>query len=78
MRLPTLCSRLLAQNAVAFHSPIGRFLSSAVQPLTKVCIVGGGPAGFYVTQHLLKHLSNVQVDIVEKLPVPFGLVRYAQ
>ena len=41
-----------------------------------VCIVGSGPAGFYTAQHLLKMTKNVCVDIVDKLPVPFGLVRY--
>lgn len=41
-----------------------------------MCIVGSGPAGFYTAQHLLKMTKNVSVDIVEKLPVPFGLVRY--
>lgn len=41
----------------------------------RICIVGAGPAGFYAAQYLLKHLSDCAVDIVEKLPVPFGLVR---
>lgn len=40
-----------------------------------VAVVGSGPAGFYTAQKLLKNL-NVKVDIFEKLPVPFGLVRY--
>ena len=40
-------------------------------------MVGSGPAGFYVAQHLIRHSSRpVQVDIYERLPVPFGLVRY--
>lgn len=42
----------------------------------KVCVVGAGPAGFYATQHILKTLPDARVDIIEKLPVPFGLVRY--
>ena len=43
----------------------------------KVAIVGSGPAGFYVAQHLIRHSPRpVQVDIYERLPVPFGLVRY--
>lgn len=41
----------------------------------KVCIVGAGPAGFYAAQYLIKNLPDCYVDIVEKLPVPFGLVR---
>ncbi|XP_003705805.2 NADPH:adrenodoxin oxidoreductase, mitochondrial isoform X2 [Megachile rotundata] len=42
----------------------------------KVCIVGAGPAGFYAAQQLLKTSSDVKVDVLEKLPVPFGLVRF--
>lgn len=44
----------------------------------RICIVGSGPAGFYLTQNLLKlgQTVPVTVDIVEKAPVPFGLVRY--
>lgn len=41
----------------------------------QVCIVGSGPAGFYTAQQILKHPSTV-VDLYEKLPVPFGLVRF--
>lgn len=42
----------------------------------RICIVGAGPAGFYAAQHILKHLSDCSLDLIEKLPVPFGLVRY--
>lgn len=41
----------------------------------KVAIVGSGPAGFYTAQKLLK-VANINVDIFERLPVPFGLIRY--
>ncbi|KAL1264797.1 hypothetical protein QQF64_005152 [Cirrhinus molitorella] len=51
-----------------------RGLSSTSGP--KVCIVGGGPAGFYTAQQLLKARQEASVDIYEKLPVPFGLVRF--
>jgi len=41
-----------------------------------VAIVGSGPAGFYAAEHLLKrdHLS-IEVDMFDRLPTPFGLVR---
>ncbi|XP_062495856.1 NADPH:adrenodoxin oxidoreductase, mitochondrial isoform X1 [Pezoporus occidentalis] len=48
--------------------------SAAAAP--RVCVVGSGPAGFYTAQHILKHHGGAQVDIYEKLPVPFGLVRF--
>ncbi|KAJ8897906.1 hypothetical protein PR048_003263 [Dryococelus australis] len=35
-----------------------------------------GPAGFYTAQQLLKVIGDVQVDIYDSMPVPFGLVRY--
>ncbi|XP_012287964.1 NADPH:adrenodoxin oxidoreductase, mitochondrial isoform X3 [Orussus abietinus] len=50
------------------------FSTGAVVP--RVCIVGSGPAGFYAAQKLIKTLSDVEVDILERLPVPFGLVRF--
>ncbi|XP_062416067.1 NADPH:adrenodoxin oxidoreductase, mitochondrial [Pungitius pungitius] len=43
---------------------------------TKVCVVGSGPGGFYTAQQLLKARPDVEVDIYERLPVPFGLVRF--
>ncbi|KAG8192250.1 hypothetical protein JTE90_014108 [Oedothorax gibbosus] len=48
---------------------------SATSERKRVCIVGSGPAGFYTAQHLLKN-KLIEVDIFEKLPVPFGLIRY--
>ncbi len=48
------------------------------QPL-RVAIVGSGPAGFYAAGHLLKPKSHpdlcVQVDMFDRLPTPWGLVR---
>ncbi|CAL1615236.1 unnamed protein product [Knipowitschia caucasica] len=49
---------------------------SSPSPGPQVCIVGSGPAGFYTAQHLIKARPDVQVDIYERLPVPFGLVRF--
>jgi ferredoxin--NADP+ reductase len=45
------------------------------QPL-RVAIVGAGPAGFYAAEHLFKQKSVVvQIDMFDRLPTPFGLVR---
>ncbi len=42
----------------------------------RVAIIGAGPAGFYAAAHLLKQSDlNIQVDLFDKLPTPFGLVR---
>ncbi|MEZ4700536.1 MAG: FAD-dependent oxidoreductase [Rhodothermales bacterium] len=42
----------------------------------RVAIVGAGPAGFYAAAHLLKQPDlAVEVDLFDRLPTPFGLVR---
>ena len=42
----------------------------------QVAIVGAGPAGFYAASHLLaSQAPAVQVDMFDRLPTPFGLVR---
>ena len=50
-------------------------LGSATNPL-RVAIVGSGPSGFYAAEALFKSPLTVRVDMIERLPVPFGLVRY--
>jgi ferredoxin/flavodoxin---NADP+ reductase len=41
----------------------------------RVAVVGSGPAGFYATGALLSAESPVEVDMIERLPTPWGLVR---
>ena len=41
-----------------------------------IAIVGSGPSAFYTTQSLLREDQDIKIDIFEKLPAPFGLVRY--
>jgi ferredoxin--NADP+ reductase len=42
----------------------------------RVAVVGSGPAAFYTAEALFKSdLDDVQVDLFDRLPVPFGLVR---
>lgn len=40
-----------------------------------IVIVGAGPAGFYAADALLRKPSACRIDIVDRLPTPFGLVR---
>lgn len=40
-----------------------------------VAIVGSGPAGFYTADALLSSGADVEIDIIERLPTPFGLIR---
>src|SRR6266496_946423 len=41
----------------------------------RVAVVGSGPAGFYAAGALLDADIPVEVDMVERLPTPWGLVR---
>jgi len=41
-----------------------------------VAIIGSGPAGCYLADQMLRVLPDASIDILERLPVPFGLVRY--
>ena len=41
----------------------------------KVAIIGSGPSGFYTADSLLKSGQDVEIDIIERLPTPFGLIR---
>ncbi|HMJ01418.1 MAG TPA: FAD-dependent oxidoreductase [Conexibacter sp.] len=43
----------------------------------RIAIVGSGPAGFYAAEQLLKaEAVDVTVDLFERLPTPWGLVRF--
>jgi ferredoxin--NADP+ reductase len=41
----------------------------------RVAVVGSGPAGFYAAGALLAAEPPVEVDMIERLPTPWGLVR---
>src|ERR1700744_3862168 len=47
-----------------------------------VAVVGSGPAGLYTAEALVKQAArlpgavNVSVDVLDRLPTPYGLVRY--
>jgi ferredoxin--NADP+ reductase len=48
----------------------------------RVAVVGSGPAGLYTAEALVKQAAalpdpvRVQVDVLDRLPTPYGLVRY--
>jgi NADPH-dependent glutamate synthase beta subunit-like oxidoreductase len=41
----------------------------------RVVIVGAGPSGFYAADGLLRGNPDLHIDIIDRLPTPFGLVR---
>jgi ferredoxin/flavodoxin---NADP+ reductase len=42
----------------------------------RVAIVGAGPAGIYAADVLMKSVTEVSIDLFERFPAPFGLIRY--
>jgi len=40
-----------------------------------IAVVGSGPGGMYAVQGLLDKLPDCRVDVIERLPSPFGLIR---
>src|SRR6202034_2138643 len=50
--------------------------------MLRVAVVGSGPAGLYTAEALVKQSAalpnpvRVKVDVLDRLPTPYGLVRY--
>jgi ferredoxin/flavodoxin---NADP+ reductase len=42
----------------------------------RVAVVGAGPAGIYAADILTNQYPTASVDVIERLPAPYGLVRY--
>ena len=40
----------------------------------RVAIVGAGPSGFYAADGLLRARPDLHIDIIDRLPTPYGLV----
>jgi ferredoxin--NADP+ reductase len=50
-------------------------MTSSDSPV-RIAVIGSGPAGFYAAGHLLKDSEGrIEVDMFERLPTPWGLVR---
>lgn len=50
-------------------------LGTEARPL-RVAVVGSGPSGFYAADAVLKSETAARVDLYDRLPCPFGLVRF--
>jgi ferredoxin/flavodoxin---NADP+ reductase len=42
----------------------------------RVAVIGAGPAGIYASDILTSEYSKAKVDLFDRLPTPYGLVRY--
>lgn len=41
----------------------------------RIAVVGAGPSGFYAVQALFRRVDDIRVDVFDRLPTPYGLVR---
>jgi ferredoxin--NADP+ reductase len=48
---------------------------SGMTVIRHAAIVGSGPSGFYAAEALLNELPDIVIDMFERLPTPYGLVR---
>lgn len=79
-------SLLAARRSVALTSvrqelltqPQRRYKSHVVQDgkRFRMAVLGSGPAGFYTAYKVMSSIKDAAVDMYERLPVPYGLVRY--
>ena len=46
-----------------------------VEAPPRVAIVGAGPAGAFAAERLLRRRGDVEIDLLERLPTPWGLLR---
>lgn len=82
LQSPFRCSSISSSVCSSVSSPTGREGAEragqaprGTSPRLSVAIVGAGPAGFYVASKLSKRAPGTQIDLLEALPSPYGLVR---
>lgn len=44
-------------------------------PMSRVAVIGSGPSGVYTADELTKQ-GDIAVDVLDRLPCPYGLLRY--
>ena len=64
-----------APNFHDWGAPVFSRVIPSDLPALDVAVVGTGPAGMYAVQDLLLH-TNSRVTLIDRLPVPGGLIRY--
>ena len=85
MLRPSRCFLKFNTKSLHYYTSICR-VATAQQRVFRICIIGSGPAGFYTAQKILKSFPKnqetqeqehrVEIDLLEKLTAPYGLVRY--
>lgn len=51
-------------------------MTNAQTQAPRIAVIGAGPSGLYTAEALLTGDQRVTVDVIDRLPAPYGLVRY--
>ena len=51
-------------------------LDRADASVFRIAVIGSGPSGFYTMEALFRSGAPLAIDMLEQLPVPYGLVRF--
>jgi len=65
-------------NTDASATPFARCLAESHRNTSsvRIAVVGAGPAGLYAVESLLEAAPEFRIDVFDRLPTPYGLVRY--
>lgn len=75
-RLPGSEVTTMPIDSSPHHASMARVAARDGVVPASIAIVGAGPAGCYAAQALRKALGAAQITVIDRLPVPFGLLRY--
>jgi ferredoxin--NADP+ reductase len=69
---------IVNSNTDASTAPFVRHLAGSHRNASsvRVAVVGAGPAGLYAVESLLEAAPDFCIDVFDRLPTPYGLVRY--
>ncbi|WP_206447199.1 cytochrome P450 [Agrococcus sp. KRD186] len=73
LKLPVRWSSVTSGAAAATTAPTAAVRAGG--PAPRIGIVGSGPAGSFTAQALRRRLPAAEIDVLDALPVPYGLIR---
>jgi ferredoxin--NADP+ reductase len=69
-------SRIANNYNITRNGSVGWIIRTNVNMGVSFAIIGSGPSGMYAADALIKNFPNCKIDVFDKIPMPFGLIRY--